>query len=199
MSDFFSDAWSIFIAATTVVSLIACLALLAFASRRTQMANDNSTGHVFDDDLVEMNNPLPMWWVVLFILTVVFALAYVYFFPGLGAAQGSLGWTSRGELAADQGRAAEAMAKVYAPYGQLNAEALSQDGKAMAIGQRLFLNNCSSCHGSDARGSKGFPDLTDTDWLYGGTPEKIEETITHGRNGTMPPMATAVGSAANGA
>jgi cytochrome c oxidase cbb3-type subunit 3 len=87
------------------------------------MADDNSTGHVFDEDLVEMNNPLPMWWVVLFVLTVVFSLAYVYFFPGLGAAQGSLGWTSRGELAADQGAAAEAMAKVYAPYAQLNAEA----------------------------------------------------------------------------
>jgi cytochrome c oxidase cbb3-type subunit 3 len=197
MSDFFSDAWSIFIAATTIVSLIACLALLAFASRRTQMANDNSTGHVFDDDLVEMNNPLPMWWVVLFVLTVVFSFIYVYLFPGLGSAAGSLGWTSRGELAADQARAAEAMAKVYAPYAQLGADALSQDAKAMAIGQRLFLNSCSTCHGSDARGSKGFPDLTDGDWLHGGTPEKIEETITRGRTGVMPPMAAAVGSAAD--
>ena len=197
MSDFFSDGWSIFIAVTTIVSLIACLALLAFASKRTQMANDNSTGHVFDDDLVEMNNPLPMWWVVLFILTVVFSFVYVYFFPGLGSAAGSLGWTSRGELAADQARANEAMAKVYAPYAQLTAEALSQDPKAMAIGQRLFLNTCSTCHGSDARGSKGFPDLTDGDWLHGGTPEKIEETITQGRTGVMPPMAAAVGSAAD--
>jgi cytochrome c oxidase cbb3-type subunit 3 len=195
MSDFFSDAWSIFIAATTVVSLIACLALLAFASRRQPMAGDNSTGHVFDDDLVEMNNPLPMWWVVLFVLTVVFSFVYIWFFPGLGAATGSLGWTSRGELAADQARAAEAMAKVYAPYAALSAEALSQDPKAMAIGQRLFLNSCSTCHGSDARGSKGFPDLTDGDWLHGGTPEKIEETIALGRTGVMPPMAAAVGTA----
>ena len=195
MSDFFSDAWSIFIAATTVVSLIACLALLAFASRRQPMAGDNSTGHVFDDDLVEMNNPLPMWWVVLFVLTVVFSFVYVWFFPGLGAAAGSLGWTSRGELAADQARAAEAMAKVYAPYAALSAETLSQDPKAMAIGQRLFLNSCSTCHGSDARGSKGFPDLTDGDWLHGGTPEKIEETIALGRTGVMPPMAAAVGNA----
>jgi len=197
MSDFFSDAWSIFIAATTVVSLIACLALLAFASRRQPMAGDNSTGHVFDDDLVEMNNPLPMWWVVLFVLTVVFSFVYIWFFPGLGAAAGSLGWTSRGELAADQARAAEAMAKVYAPFAALPAEALSQDPKAMAIGQRLFLNSCSTCHGSDARGSKGFPDLTDGDWLHGGTPEKIEETIALGRTGVMPPMAAAVGSAAD--
>jgi cytochrome c oxidase cbb3-type subunit III len=197
MSDFFSDGWSTFIAVATIVSLLACLALLVFASRRQQMAEDNSTGHVFDDDLVEMNNPLPMWWVVLFVLTVVFSFVYVYFFPGLGAAPGSLSWTSRGELAADQTRAAEAMAKVYAPYAKLGAETLSLDAKAMAIGQRLFLNNCATCHGSDARGSKGFPDLTDADWLHGGTPERIEETISLGRTGVMPPMAAAVGSAAD--
>ncbi len=197
MSDFINDGWSVFIAVATVVSLLACLALLAFASRRQPMASDNSTGHVFDGDLVEMNNPLPMWWVVLFVLTVVFSFVYVYFFPGLGAAAGSLAWTSRGELAADQARAATAMAKVYAPYAQLKAEALSRDDKAMAIGQRLFLNNCAACHGSDARGSKGFPNLTDSDWLHGGTPEKIEETITLGRTGVMPPMAAAVGSAAD--
>jgi cytochrome c oxidase cbb3-type subunit III len=197
MSDFFNDGWSIFIAVATIVSLLACLALLAFASRRQPMASDNSTGHVFDGDLVEMNNPLPMWWVVLFVLTVIFSFVYVYFFPGLGSAAGSLSWTSRGELAADQKRAAEAMAKVYAPFAGQSAEALSQDPKAMAIGQRLFLNNCSTCHGSDARGSKGFPNLTDVDWLHGGTPEKIEETITLGRTGVMPPMAAAVGTASD--
>jgi cytochrome c oxidase cbb3-type subunit 3 len=195
MSDFFHDGWSVFIAVATVVSLIACLALLAFASRRQPMAEDNSTGHVFDEDLVEMNNPLPMWWVVLFVATVAFSFAYVWFYPGLGAARGSLGWTSSGELAADQARASESMAKLYAPYAPLSAETLSLDGKAMAIGQRLFLNNCATCHGSDARGSKGFPDLTDADWLYGGTPDKIAETIKLGRSGAMPPMAAAVGSA----
>ena len=125
-----------------------------------------------------------------------FAFAYVYLFPGLGAAAGSLAWTSRGELAADQRRAAESMAKVYAPYAQLSAEALSQDGKAMAIGQRLFLNNCATCHGSDARGSKGFPDLTDTDWLYGGTPEKIERRSPSAATAPCRP-GRAVGSAAN--
>ncbi len=195
MSDFISSGWSIFIAVATIGGLIACLVLLVFASRRRPMAKDNSTGHVFDGDLVEMNNPLPMWWIVLFVLTVVFALAYVYAFPGLGSAPGALGWTSRGELDADQARAAQAMAKVYAAYEQQPAEALSRDGTAMAIGQRLFINNCSACHGSDARGSKGFPNLTDNDWLHGGTPAKIEETITLGRIGTMPPMAAAVGDA----
>jgi cytochrome c oxidase cbb3-type subunit 3 len=197
MSDFFSGGWSVFIALATLVSLVACLALLAFASRRTKMADDNSTGHVFDGDLVEMNNPMPMWWVVLFVLTVVFALAYVYAFPALGSVAGSLGWTSRGELEADQAQAVKEMAKVYAAYTGVPGEALSQDDKAMAIGQRLFINNCAACHGSDARGSKGFPNLTDDDWLHGGSPEKIEETITLGRTGVMPPMAAAVGSAAD--
>jgi cytochrome c oxidase cbb3-type subunit 3 len=197
MSDFFSSGWSIFIALSTLASLVACLVLLAFASRRKPMAGDNSTGHVFDGDLIEMNNPLPLWWVVLFVLTVVFAVGYVYVFPGLGASPGRLGWTSRGELEADQATVAAATAKVYGEYAQQSAEALSGDPRAMATGQRLFINHCATCHGSDARGSKGFPNLTDKDWLHGGTPEKIEETITLGRTGVMPPMAAAVGSAAD--
>jgi cytochrome c oxidase cbb3-type subunit 3 len=197
MSDFFSSGWSLFIALATLISLAACLVLLVFASRRKPMAGDNSTGHVFDEDLVEMNNPLPLWWVVLFVLTVLFSFVYVYAFPGLGASPGTLGWTSRGELEAEQAKVAAAMAKVYAEYAQQPAEALSRDVRAMAIGQRLFINNCSTCHGSDARGSKGFPNLTDGDWLHGGTPEKIEETITLGRIGMMPPMAAAVGSASD--
>ena len=197
MSDFFSSGWSLFIALATLISLAACLVLLVFASRRKPMAGDNSTGHVFDEDLVEMNNPLPLWWVVLFVLTVLFSFVYVYAFPGLGASPGTLGWTSRGELEAEQAKVAASMAKVYAEYAQQPAEALSRDVRAMAIGQRLFINNCATCHGSDARGSKGFPNLTDNDWLHGGTPEKIEETITLGRIGMMPPMAAAVGSASD--
>ena len=197
MSDFLSSGWSIFVAVSTIVSLLACLALLAFASRRRPMAADNSTGHVFDGDLVEMNNPMPMWWVVLFVVTVIFAFAYVYVFPGLGSSPGRFGWTSRGELEADQAKATAQMASVYGAYAKAPAETLSLDPAAMASGQRLFINNCSACHGSDARGSKGFPDLTDNDWLHGGSPAKIEETITLGRIGVMPPMAAAVGSASD--
>ena len=197
MSDFFSGGWSVFITTATLLGLAACLLLLFLASRRQPMAKDNSTGHVFDEDLVEMNNPLPMWWAVLFVLTVLFAFGYVFVFPALGSQPGSLGWTSLGELGDDQTKAQAEMAKIYAAYSPLKAETLSQDAKAMAIGQRLFINNCAGCHGSDARGSKGFPDLTDNDWLHGGSPEKIEETITLGRIGVMPPMAAAVGSDAD--
>ena len=195
MSDFFNSGWSIFVGAATVISLLACLWLLFVASKRTPMAADNTTGHVYDEDLVEMNNPLPRWWMWLFILTVVFAFAYVAVFPGLGALPGQLGWTSLNQLEAEQKAAGTEMAKVYAGFSGLTPAQLSRNPNAMATGERLFINNCATCHGSDARGSKGFPNLTDTDWLYGGSPEKIEETITLGRIGTMPPMAAAVGTA----
>jgi cytochrome c oxidase cbb3-type subunit III len=195
MSDFFSDAWSIFIAATTVVSLIACLALLAFASRRQPMAGDNSTGHVFDDDLVEMNNPLPMWWVGLFIITIVFGLGYLAAYPGLGSYQGQLNWTQKGEYDAEVATANKELEPLYAKFTAKTPEQLAGDANAMAVGERLFMNNCAQCHGSDARGSKGFPNLADGDWLHGGSPDKIKETITKGRNGMMPPMAAAVGGA----
>jgi cytochrome c oxidase cbb3-type subunit III len=194
MSDFFSSGWSVYIAAATLIGLAACLALLIAASRRSSMAADNSTGHVYDEDLTELNNPLPRWWMILFILTIVFALVYVFLFPALGGLAGSLGWSSRGELAADQAKADAEMKQVYADFVGKPAEVLSQDTRAMGIGQRLFINNCATCHGSDARGSKGFPDLTDRDWIHGGSPEKIEETITLGRIGTMPPMVAAVGT-----
>jgi cytochrome c oxidase cbb3-type subunit 3 len=194
MSDFVSSGWSLYIAVVTVISLVACLVLLAIASKRTVMANDNSTGHVWDEDLREMNNPLPRWWVWLFVLTVLFAAVYLAFYPGLGSNEGTLKWTSAGQHQAEMDKARATMAPLYAKFVSLPAEALAKDPQAMAIGERLFANNCAGCHGADARGSKGFPNLTDGDWLYGGTHDKIKETITNGRQGAMPPMAAAVGS-----
>jgi cytochrome c oxidase cbb3-type subunit 3 len=194
MSDFFNSGWPLFIAITTVAGLVACLWLLLVASKRKVMAGDNSTGHVWDDDLKELNNPLPLWWMVLFVATVVFGGIYLALYPGLGAVKGTLGWTSANEYEGEQARAQAAMAPVYARYASLPAHELVKDAQAMAIGERLFINNCATCHGSDARGSKGFPNLTDNDWLYGGTPEVIEQTITQGRQGAMPAMAAAVGS-----
>jgi cytochrome c oxidase cbb3-type subunit 3 len=158
------------------------------------MAEDNSTGHTWDVDLRELNNPLPRWWMWLFVITVVFAGIYLAFYPGLGSNAGTLGWSAVGQYEAEQERARAAMAPVYASYAAMPAEQLMHEPQAMGIGQRLFLNNCAQCHGSDARGSKGFPNLTDDDWLGAGTPEYIEKTITEGRQGMMPPMAAAVGS-----
>jgi cytochrome c oxidase cbb3-type subunit 3 len=195
MSDFFNNGWSIFVAASTIVGLVACLALLIIASKRKVMAGDNTTGHVWDEDLKEMNNPLPRWWMILFVLTVVFAGIYLVLYPGLGNAAGTLNWSSAGQYRVEQDKASVAMAAVYSKFAAMPAEQLVKEPQAMAIGERLFINNCAACHGSDAKGSKGFPNLTDNDWLYGGTHDKIKETISNGRQGVMPPMAAAVGSA----
>ena len=197
MSDFFNHGWSVFVAAVTVVSLIACLWLLIVASRRVAMADDGSTGHVWDGDLKEMNNPLPRWGAVLFVVTVFAGGGDLAMYPGLGSHPGQLGWTSEREFQDEQAKAREAMAARYAPFAGQPAEVLRKDATAMGIGERLFLNHCAACHGSDARGSKGFPDLTDRDWLYGGAPAVIEETIRKGRHGVMPPMAEAIGGGAN--
>lgn len=197
MSDFFSSGWSIYIAAATILGLLACLALLIVAARRRVMAGDNTTGHIWDEDLRELNNPLPRWWMGLFVLTIVFSGAYLVLYPGLGSVPGTLGWTSTAQYQDEQAKARAAAAPLYAGFAALPAEALARDPKAMAIGERLFANNCATCHGADARGSKGFPNLTDKDWLWGGTPDKIAETIAQGRQGVMPPMAAAVGSAAD--
>jgi cytochrome c oxidase cbb3-type subunit 3 len=194
MSDFLHSGWSIYIAAVTVVSLLACLILLFIASRRQVMAADNTTGHTWDVDLREMNNPLPRWWAWLFVITVVFAGVYLVLYPGLGSKPGVLNWSSAGQYRAEQDRAAAAMVPVYAKYLTMSAGDLAKDTQAMGIGERLFLNNCAACHGSDARGSKGFPNLTDGDWIHGGTLDIVKTTITGGRIGLMPPMAAAVGS-----
>ncbi|WP_423599530.1 cytochrome-c oxidase, cbb3-type subunit III [Roseateles sp. MS654] len=194
MSDFVSSGWSLFVAAATVLGLVLCLVLLIIASRRKAMAEDNSTGHVWDEDIRELNNPLPRWWMVLFVLTVVFAGLYLALYPGLGSFGGTLGWSSADQYQAEQAEARKAMQVIYARFDGQAVEAMARDPQAQGIGERLFANNCATCHGSDAKGSKGFPNLTDNDWLYGGSGDTIVETITKGREGTMPPMAAAVGN-----
>jgi cytochrome c oxidase cbb3-type subunit 3 len=156
--------------------------------------DDLTTGHVWDETLQEMNNPLPRWWLWLFILTMVFAVFYYIAYPGLGSFGGQLGWTSQNEYDQEIAQANKALEPIYAAFDAQAPEQLAGDPKAMAVGERLFMNNCSQCHGSDARGSKGFPNLTDKDWLHGGSPDKINESITKGRIGQMPPMAAAVGT-----
>ncbi len=130
----------------------------------------------------------------LFVITIVFSVIYLLLYPGLGATAGTLKWTSVGEHDAEQAKAREALAPLYARFTAMDEKQLAADTQAMGIGERLFLNNCAACHGSDGRGSKGFPNLTDSDWLWGGAFADIQKTIAEGRNGVMPPMAAAVGS-----
>lgn len=195
MSDFTSNFWAMWVAVITVVSILACLLLLWFSGKAKAMtANDNTTGHVWDGDLREMNNPLPRWWAYLFVITIIFAFAYLALYPGLGTYKGQLGWTSAGQHELEVTRGNEEVAPLYAKFSAMTPEALANDASAMAVGERLYMNNCAQCHASDARGNKGFPNLTDTDWLGGGSHENIKTAILQGRIGNMPPMAAAVGN-----
>ena len=199
MSDFINSGWSTYVIAIVVFGLIYCAVVLIGAARHKVVYDaqgnvDETTGHVWDGDLRELNNPLPRWWLVLFILTLVFAVAYLVLYPGFGDKKGTLNWTSVGQLDKENAKAKIEQDKIFAKFQHASVEDLARDPQANAIGQRLFLNNCAACHGSDAKGAKGFPNLADNDWLHGGSPDKIIESITKGRQGQMPPMAAAVGS-----
>ncbi|MDP3761468.1 MAG: cytochrome-c oxidase, cbb3-type subunit III [Ramlibacter sp.] len=195
MSDFNANFWSIYVAGLTLFSILACLLLLWVTARKKIVSSsDNTTGHVWDDDLREANNPMPRWWMWLFVLSIIFSLLYLVAYPGLGAYPGELKWSTRGEYNAEVDKATRELAPLYAQFTARKTEELAGDANAMGIGERLFMNNCAQCHGSDARGTKGFPNLADADWLHGGSPEKIKETLAAGRRGQMPPMAAAVGT-----
>ncbi|MEO5691744.1 MAG: cytochrome-c oxidase, cbb3-type subunit III [Usitatibacter sp.] len=196
MSDFSSGLWSVFIAGVTLVSIVACGLLLASLSKRKVATDPDDTGHVWDEDLNELNNPLPRWWIWLFWITIVFSLGYLWLYPGLGTYAGSLKWTSTGEYTDEVKQAEAQFGPLYARMALVDVKQLSTDPVARAAGERLFMSYCSQCHAADARGAKGFPNLTDADWLHGGDPETIKTTILDGRNGVMPSMAAVVGDAA---
>jgi cytochrome c oxidase cbb3-type subunit 3 len=197
MTDFNHSFWPIFIAVVTLIGIIGCALLLWLTSKIkvTSKNGDNTSGHVWDEDLREMNNPLPLWWMWLFVITIVFSLIYLVVYPGLASYKGKFGWTQINQYEKEVESAYEKLKPIYAKFVDMPVDVLASNAEAKAIGERLFMNNCAQCHGSDARGSRGFPNLTDQDWIFGGSPEKILETITNGRYGMMPPMAAMVGSA----
>jgi cytochrome c oxidase cbb3-type subunit 3 len=201
MADFTSDFWDYFIVVITLLSIGGCGLLLWSQSRyRAKAPADGSaaghgtTGHVWDEDLTELNTPMPRWWMWMFYLTIVFGLGYLTLYPGLGSYAGRLGWKSAGAYQAELKQADAEYGPLFDKYAKQDLKEVAADPKAHAIGERLFLTYCAQCHGSDARGNKGFPNLTDSDWLHGGDPATIKTTIMHGRNGQMPPMGAAVGS-----
>jgi cytochrome c oxidase cbb3-type subunit 3 len=197
MSDFTSSFWSWFIIAITVGGFIWMLYLLLINNKSNVPANEvgKPTGHVWDEDLEELNNPLPRWWLIMFYITIVFGVVYLALYPGLGSFKGLLGWTEVGEYQAEVDAATEQYAGLYDGFMQKDVAALAADDSAMKTGERLFVNYCSVCHGSDARGARGFPNLRDNDWLYGGTPEAIKASIMAGRTGSMPAWEAPLGGA----
>ncbi|MGE0155326.1 MAG: cytochrome-c oxidase, cbb3-type subunit III, partial [Reyranellaceae bacterium] len=157
----------------------------------------DTTGHKWDETLEEFNNPLPRWWLGLFLITCVFSVGYLVLYPGLGSYQGVLGWSQIGQYQRETERVNEIVEPLFAGYLAQDIRKVAADPRGREIGERLYLTYCVQCHGSDARGSRGFPNLTDRDWLYGGDPATIKTTILDGRTGQMPPMAAAVGGAAD--
>jgi|SRR5579863_1645601 len=181
------------VAVVTILNVLGCGWLIWWTARRQpgEVAEGSVKEHVWDEDLRERNNPMPRWWLILFFLTIVFALAYLFLYPGIS--RGTLGWSEEREYREEMQRAQRQYAPVYAAFAGRSIIELSKDPKALALGRSLFANNCINCHGSDARGAPGFPDLTDNDWLYGGTPDDIVKSITFGREGTMPALGIALG------
>ena len=191
-----STAFSIFVIVLTLANVAGALWLLWWTRRAPGEAGttEHTTGHVWDEDLTELNNPLPRWWLWLFLLTVVFGLVYFVLYPAMGNYPGTLKWTSRTEHAAESQLNAQRIEQALAPFSARSVAELSKDGAALNIGRNLFLNNCATCHGSDGGGAPGFPNLTDKDWLYGGDPDTLVATIGGGRNGIMPPWGEALGA-----
>ncbi len=193
-----STFWNIWIIAFTAITIAGCTWLL-FANRKIEVSSKETedgeapkTGHVYDG-IEEYDNPLPGWWFNMFVGTVIFALIYLVLYPGLGSYAGVLGWSQTGQWQEEVDQAEAKYAPIYEQYANMSVEELIANPDAIKMGRRLFNNNCSVCHGSDGKGSYGFPNLADSDWLYGGSAADINASITHGRKGAMPAWGAVIG------
>ena len=195
MSDFTSGFWPIYISVLTLASIAGTWIFLKKQTTRRLAPGEKAElmEHTWDGDLQDFNNPLPRWWLGLFYGTMIFALVYLALWPGLGNFAGLLKWTSLGEYEAEVKAAEAKFGPVYADFMKQDIATVAADPDARAIGKHLFLTYCSQCHGSDAAGARGFPNLTDSDWLYGGDPDTIKATLTDGRSGVMPALGAALG------
>jgi len=189
---------SLFVIVFTLVNILACVWLMWWTARvnaasASADAAPAKTGHVWDGDLEEYNKPLPRWWLGLFILTIIFGVAYLIYFPGLGNFAGKGNWSQVGAYEQEMAKQRAKLEERLATVKDKNLHELAQDARAMSMAKNLFGANCSTCHGSDARGAKGFPNLTDADWLWGGAEATVLETIANGRHGVMPAWSAALG------
>jgi len=186
-----SNPWSWYVILGTVASLIACFWLVAYANKQRASESDiqESESHVWDENIRELNNPLPMWWLWLFIGTIIWSAFYLIYYPGMGNYDGASGWSQEQQYADEVAAAEERYGPMFATFGAMEVTALVNDPAALDIGESLYQNYCSQCHGSTAQGARGFPNLTDDEWLYGGAPAQIEQSIVSGRAGVMPPLA----------
>jgi len=190
-----SEGWSIYVIVLAVGTAVGCLAVLTWTSKMRVSGDEksNTTGHVWDGDIEEGNNPLPRWWLYLFWMTGFFMAFYLFLYPGAGTLPGMLGWSEINQYDEEVASAEQRYGNIFAAFADVPLGELAGHPDAVRLGRNIFMNHCATCHGSDGRGAKGFPNLTDGDWLYGGEPETIEATITNGRNGVMPKLGAVLG------
>jgi len=194
MADFTSGFWNWYIIILTVCSILACFLLIRWLSGAIKPEDQGKEmDHVWDESLVELNNPLPNWWLKMFYLTLFFGIGYLALYPGLGTFKGLLGWSSLGQYQREVDIADAKYGPLFKKFQDMPVVAVADDPDARRMGERLFVNYCATCHGSDARGARGFPNLRDNDWLYGGAPDTIQQTILDGRSGVMPAWGAALG------
>lgn len=191
MSDWTSSlgsGWSIWIIALVVINVVGCIwLLLSNSKRRPGDPAPEETSHVWDGDLTEYNKPMPKWWINLFWLTIIFSVGYLVYYPGFGAFAGTSRWTSVGEMEKEQAAENKKLEATFAPFAGKPIDQLAADPKAVAIGRGIFNNTCATCHGSGGKGAIGYPNLTDTIWHWGGTPDDVLTSIQQGRQGVMAP------------
>jgi cytochrome c oxidase cbb3-type subunit 3 len=192
-----STGWSLWIVILTIVNILACVWLLRWTAKprsaSEKIGGGADTGHVWDGDLREYNNPLPKWWLWLFYITVVFGLLYLVLFPGLGNFAGVKGWTQAGQYEAERAAVEARAQQLLAPLAALPVADLVNNEQAMSTAHNLFQHNCAACHGSDGGGAKGFPNLADKDWQWGSDADSVVATIAAGRIAAMPAWGPVLG------
>lgn len=194
MADFTSKFWEWYILILVGLSFVFCFALVIWMSRGKKPTRIESHGHVWDEDLEELNNPLPAWWLYMFYITLVFGIVYLLIYPGSGVFAGAFKWSEVGQYEQEMKVAAQKYGPLYEKYRTQDIKVVAANPEALKMGQRLFMTYCTACHGSDAGGGPGFPNLRDKDWLYGGQPEHIKASIADGRSGAMPPWGAVLGN-----
>ncbi len=192
-----SSGWSLFVVVLTILNILACVWLLWWTAKpksaTEKIGGGADTGHVWDKDLREYNNPLPRWWLWLFYITVVFGLLYLVLYPGLGNFGGVKNWSQSAQYQQQRAEIEARAAQMLAPFERMTVPQLAANTQAMSTAHNLFQNNCAQCHGSDGGGARGFPNLTDANWQWGGDPDTVVQTISGGRMGVMPPWGEVLG------
>jgi cytochrome c oxidase cbb3-type subunit 3 len=177
--------WSMWIIVLTSATFVGMTWILFANRKRNEKTTEETTGHSADG-IEEFDNPLPAWWFYMFLITIIWGIGYLIIYPGMGNFPGVLGWTQVEQHDRKVAAADEKFRAMRDRYLALPVEEIAADPAVIKMGMRMFGNNCAQCHGADAKGSYGFPNLTDGDWIYGGDPEAIKTTLVNGRQAAMP-------------